>query len=236
MHKFRTNQVILIGDTHSTNTTYEILSLRMPEDSDVVHIGDGGWGFGKEEYALDSAKSWRDRISKLCEKLNIRLFHIIGNHDNPEAWNLPSTENFIFAKTGETAEFPNGKKVLFVGGGVSVDRIKRIKNESYWTLEHTPHINPVPKTDFVFSHDCPDNFNHPTATLPRFYGWYVERDVLLLDDCKQQRDNMARIWRESGAKRAIYGHFHNSSVEEIDGVRAKCLDINELYEFNADEI
>ena len=144
-----------------------------------------------------------------------------------------NTENLFFVGTGDIAEFPNGKTVLFVGGGVSVDRIKRTKDWSYWIMETTEYLNPVPQTDFVFSHDCPDNFNHPTATLPQSYGWYVDKDPTLMDDCKEQRENMTRIWRESGAKRAIYGHFHNDKFEEIDGVTAKCLDINELYEFNA---
>jgi predicted phosphodiesterase len=235
MYKFRNNFCILVGDTHSTETTYELLNIRIPDGSDVVHIGDGGWGFGKPEYALDNARSWQDRIDKLCAKLNIKLFHIIGNHDNPAVWEFPSTDNLIFVKSGEVGEFPNGKKVLFVGGGVSVDRFKRKKGESYWIMETTPYINPVEKTDFVFSHDCPDNFNHPTATLPSCYGWYVERDVTLMDDSQEQRENMARIWRESGAKKMAYGHFHRSIIEEIDGVWAKCLDINELYEFNAEQ-
>lgn len=235
MYKFRNNQIILIGDTHSTETTYQILKTRIPKGSDVFHIGDGGWGFGKEPFALDNAKSWADRIDKLCCELDIRIFHNIGNHDNPEVWNLNSINNSIFVKTGEVGEFPNGKKVLFVGGGVSVDRFRRKKGEDYWIMEHTPYINPVPKTDFIFSHDCPDNFNHPTATLPNSYGWYVERDVGLIHDCKEQRDNMARIWRESGAKTCFYGHFHRSLLETINGVTARCLDINELYEFNADK-
>ena len=223
-----------MGDTHSTDITYQLLTMRIPNGSDVVHIGDGGWGFGKPSYAMENARSWAQRIDKLCKQIDVRLFHIIGNHDNPAVWDFPSTENLIFVKSGDVAEFPNGKKALLIGGGISVDRFKRIRGESYWIMETTPYMTSVPKTDFVFSHDCPDHFNHPTATLPQAYGFYVQNDPTLMHEAKEQRDNMAHIWRESGAKRAVYGHFHNSKLETVDGVCAKCLDINELYEFNTD--
>lgn len=226
----------MIGDTHSTDITFRILNESNISDCDIVHIGDGGWGFGKEPHSIDNALYKKRSIDKLLKSRNIRLFHIRGNHDNPKIWDFDSTENLIFVNTGDVAEFPNGKTVLFVGGGISVDRFKRTKDWSYWIMETTEYLNPVPQTDFVFSHDCPDNFNHSTATLPDSYGWYVDKDPTLMDDCKEQRENMRRIWHESGAKIAIYGHFHNSKEEEINGVRAKCLDINELYEFNAEGI
>ena len=90
------------------------------------------------------------------------------------------------------------------------------------------------KCDILFSHDCPDYFNHHTETLPRNFGWYVERDVTLLEECKRQRENMGDILKRSEAKTLFYGHFHNSLREEKEGVYAQCLDINELLEFDAD--
>lgn len=237
-YKFRNNRVILLGDTHSTAVTYNIVNGNEIENgSDIFHVGDAGIGFGKyQNIVLETAKNTLERLNKLAQEKNINVYLNRGNHDNPNVWEQCwEFSNVFLVKTGDTGIFPNGKTVLFVGGGISVDRIKRIKDVSYWIMEKTEYLNPVPKTDFVFSHDCPDNFNHPTATLPQSYGWYVERDSTLMDDCKEQRENMRRIWQESGAKRAIYGHFHRSIVEEINGVTAKCLDINELYEFNVEE-
>ena len=233
-YNFRTNSVILLGDTHSENTTYEILNIRIHNGSDVFHVGDVGLGFGNEMFAMQNARSWLDRINKLCQKLDIRLYLNRGNHDRPDVWGEPSLSHVFLVKTGEIGIFPNGKKVLFVGGATSVDRFVRKVGESYWPNEITEDSQEVPLVDFVFSHDCPDYFNHPTATLPRSYGWYVERDVSLMDDCKAQRDKMARIWQESGAKKAFYGHFHNSKRESVNGIEARCLDICELLEFNAD--
>ena len=234
-YKFRENTVILIGDTHSTNITYELLNIRIPNRSDVVHIGDGGWGFGNADYAINNAKSWLSRINRLCQDLDIILYHIIGNHDNPDVWNLENASNVIFVKSGDVGIFPNGKKCLFVGGGISVDRYTRKEGVDYWKGEVTPILEHVEKVDIVFSHDCPEHFNHSTASLPRNFGWYCERDTTLLDDCLKQRLNMTDICARSEAKLIIGGHFHNSMKQEIDGVKYRCLDINELYEFDADE-
>lgn len=234
-YKFRSNKIILIGDTHSTYQTRDLLNLRIPNGSDVLHVGDGGWGFGDPEYALQNAKSWVDIFHKLCENLDIRLYHLIGNHDNPDVWKFPSTDRVFWVQSGDVGEFPNGKTALFVGGGVSVDRFTRKEGVSYWKEEITPPLDNVEKCDILFSHDCPEYFNHPTKTLPLHYGWYIERDPLLLGDCEKQRTVMGDIVKKSEVKTIFYGHYHNSFRQEVEGIYAQCLDISELFGFDAEK-
>lgn len=229
-YKFRTNDLIFIGDTHSTDITYQLL-IRCPNRYDIVHIGDGGWGFGKGSFALDNAKSWAKRINDLCQDADINLYHIIGNHDNPEVWNLPNLSNLFFVKTGDVGVFPDGKKALFIGGGISLDRISRKEGESYWKGEITPQLETVEKCDYVFTHDAPERFNHSSYTIPTHWTYYYERDVTLLDDAVAQRKVVGDIVDRSGATQLIGGHFHNNTKQEIDGIKYRCLDINELYEF-----
>jgi DNA repair exonuclease SbcCD nuclease subunit len=224
-----------MGDTHSTDVTYELLNIRIPDGNDVVHLGDVGLGFGQLSYAIDNAKSWLDRLNKLCSKLNINLYLIRGNHDNPSVWNFPNIYSNVFlTQSGDVGIFPNGKKVLFVSGGVSVDRYSRKEGIDYWSDEITPILENVEKCDIMFAHDCPEHFNHPTNTLYKNYGWYCERDLTLQDDCLKQRLNMTDIAKKSEAKTLFGGHFHNSFREEKDGVYYRCLDINELFEFDAE--
>lgn len=233
-YNFRSSTCILIGDTHSENTLYELLNLRIPNGADVVGIGDHGLGFGSIAYALDNAKSWLDRINKLCVTLDIKLYLIRGNHDNPDIWKLSKQHsNLTLTQSGDIGIFPNDKRVIFVGGGVSVDRVKRIEGETYWVDEPTPYIDNIPICDIMFSHDCPEHFNHSTKSLPNHYGWYCDRDSSLLDDCMKQRLNMSDIARQSTVKTIFSGHFHNSYREERDGVYYRCLDINELFEFDS---
>lgn len=233
-YNFRDDTCILIGDTHSELVLYELLNLRIPNGSDVVGIGDHGLGFGKVAYAIDNAKSWLDRINKLCIALDVKLYLIRGNHDNPDVWKLPKQySNVILTQSGDVGIFPNGKTTLFVGGGISLDRITRVEGETYWVDEATPYIDNIEECDIMLSHDCPEHFNHNTNSLPNHYAWYCDRDVVLIDDSLRQRHNMSDIAKRSKVKTIFSGHFHNSLRDERDGVYYRCLDINELFEFNS---
>ena len=233
-YKFRSDNIILVGDTHSTTVARDIINL-LPDGSDVLHIGDVGLGFGDESFALKDAETWLGMFNDLCVKLNINLYLTRGNHDRPEVWKFPNLSNVFLLQDGDIGIFPNGKKALLVGGGVSVDRFKRTEGKTYWKNEITSTLDTVEKCDIVFSHDCPEHFNHATASLPDHYGWYVERDVTLLEDCVKQRSNMTDIVKRCGATIILYGHFHRSIREESGGVYAQCIDINERFFFDANK-
>ncbi len=233
-YKARYNNLIVIGDSHSTDITHQLLKKKIPSGNDVVHIGDGGWGFGDPSYALDNARSWGQMINETCVDLNIVLYHVIGNHDNPSVWKFPNFSNLIFVQTGDTLEFPNGKKALFIGGGISIDRYTRKVGIDYWIDEVTPKLDTVESADFVFSHDAPEEFNHSSHTIPTHWSWFNERDVHLLNDAIEQRKVVGDICARSGAKKIFSGHFHNSNDERYNGVEYRCLNINELYDFRAE--
>jgi hypothetical protein len=234
-YKFRSNKVILQGDTHCNDVIYNTIVERLPDNSDYIQIGDGGFGFGNPSYALCNAKSWLSRIDNVCKSLNINCYLIRGNHDNPEVWKLPPIySNIILVNSGDVGVFPNGKRSLFVGGGVSVDRFTRTVNDTYWVDEITENLENVPECDIIFSHDCPEYFNHSTHSLYKHYNWYCDRDVTLIDDCVKQRNNMSNIAKLSKATTIFSGHFHNNMRQQIDGVYYRCLDINEQFEFDSE--
>lgn len=235
-YNFRFNQVIGIGDTHSMDVTWDILKHpKLPEGVDVVHIGDGGYGFGNPAWALDNTRAYLQNFNKTCIQKDINLYLLLGNHDNTALKTFPNLSNVFIVQTGDTGTFPNGNKTLFVNGGISLDRFTRKEGESYWRDEATEILEHVEKTDYMFSHDTPEEFNHSTAGIGGRFQWYVDRDPTLMEDCYAQRANMTRICKESGARFIMYGHFHNSVWEEVNGVVSRCLTINEVWEFNAEK-
>ena len=234
--KFRDDTIILQGDSHSMERVITTIQHDIPDGWDYVMVGDFGAGFGETEYAISNTISHLELLNERANRLDINVYIIRGNHDRSAIWKLPNVySNVTLVNTGDIGVFPNGKRVLFIGGGVSVDRYSRKEGRDYWKDEITETLEDVPKVDIVFSHDCPEHFNHSTHSLPRSFGWYCDRDVTLIDDCLKQRKTMSDIVEKSGAKTTFYGHFHNSIQEEKDGVYARCIDINELVQFDANE-
>jgi predicted phosphodiesterase len=233
-YNFRSNNIVLLGDTHDSYTTKEILQLRVSDGSDVVHLGDVGLGFGLMSYSVQNAKSWVQILNKACVELDINLYLTRGNHDAPWVWDFDNQSNVFFLKDGDVGVFPNGKRALLVGGGISVDRCNRKHNYDYWIDEPTNVIDNVEKCDIVFSHDCPEEFNHSTNTLDGRFKWAIDKDPSLIEDCMKQRSYMSDIVRRSEANTIFYGHFHNNIKQTIDGVFGQCVDINELFFFDAE--
>lgn len=227
-----------MGDTHSTDITDQILQFKISKlnpGCDLIHMGDGGWGGGLYDSTLDNTYAWCKIINDRCNKLDVMLYHIRGNHENPVIWKEIAGEysNLKFVDTGDELVFPNGKKALIIGGGISVDRFIRKEGIDYWKDEITQEVELTDTYDVVFSHDCPEYFNFNTNSLYRSWYYYVNRDSTLIAEAEQQRNRVGALVEKSGAKELYYGHFHNSTKETVNGIYGQCIDINELYEYDA---
>jgi predicted phosphodiesterase len=233
-YKFRNDTCILLGDTHSLEETKNIIGLRVPDGMDIIHMGDAALGFGNISYSVQNTLTWLGVYNKLCEELNVNLYIIRGNHDAtyPSIWDSQWSNVFLI-RDHAYGTFPNGKTALIVGGGLSVDRVIRKSNIDYWEDEYTVPIESVKKCDILFSHDCPEHFNHSTQSLPKHYGWYCDRDPELLSDCLKQRLVISDIAKNADVNTIFSGHFHNDIRQYINGVYYRCLDINELFEFDS---
>lgn len=233
--KFRSNKIVLLGDTHSTNITFDIIGTRVEKGADLIHLGDGGFGFGPAAFGVANALSWMDKINKLCKSLDINLYHIRGNHDNTskKIWESEWSNVFLI-NTESYATFPNGKKALLLSGGVSIDRCLRTPNHDYWFDEGTHPIENVEKCDIMFSHDTPEQFNHSSHTIPTYWKNFNDKDASLYSDCLKQRVLVGDIVKNSECKTIFYGHFHNEMAQDIDGVYARCININDLFFFDAE--
>lgn len=228
--KFRYNDVILMGDTHGTLPIKKALLDKVPEYNDVFHVGDVGIGFHEYSLTVESIKE----LNNICHEKDIDLFLLRGNHDNPAWWDTPlklELSRVFFVNDYTTILFPNGKSALCVGGSISVDRCYRNKNIDYWIREATPYPRDIlNKHDYIFAHDCPSFINHSTESVEKTFPSFVEKDKLLLDDLKKQREIMDYVVDKVRPKEYYYGHYHNSELQEHNGCSYRCLNINELKE------
>lgn len=235
MIKFRSNICVLLGDTHSLERTFHIVQRKPNLDNlDIIFLGDGGEGFCGREHD----EVYLKRTSDECKKRNIFLYVIRGNHSNPEVWKRGyKFDNVLLVQDYTEAKFPNGKTALLVGGGISIDRSARREGLDYWTDEITQYIKQAKQFDFLFSHDCPDYFNHSTESLwSSPYQAFLRDDADLFEDAQNQRNVLGKIVKDVQCKFVASGHFHRSIIEEKFGIKYQCLNIEELFLFDTENI
>jgi hypothetical protein len=235
--QFRSNTIVLLGDTHSYSSTLDTVK-NIKSGSDIVFLGDGGEGFGIPENDF----VFLSKINDICKQRNIRLFCIRGNHSNPDVWkrNYNFTNLFLVPDYTE-AIFPNGKTALLVGGGISIDRFYRKENVDYWKDEITPSIKQNKNFDILFSHDAPNYFNHSTESLQWSpYAQLLNDDKKLFSDALKQRETIGQIVEDIQCKYIFSGHFHNSTWSIDKGKKPcivyQCLNIDEIVELNVEKI
>lgn len=228
--KLKSNEIIIVGDTHGINEFKDIVERFVPNDSCVVHIGDCGIGFSRRDGERIK------KVDKICKDKNIQVYIIRGNHDNPYYWDNDVFEltNVKLVKDYTRLIFPNTREALCVGGGVSVDRIDRIKGVSYWKDEITQYLPEYcTPCDYMFIHDAPSYCNLPTVSLKQNFRYYVEKDSKIMSDAQLQRETIDKIVALCKPKKIVGGHFHNSISERVNDIDYRCLNINEIYPFFA---
>ena len=238
-YAMRENNLAMVGDTHSVYTFHQIVEEYLPECLDVFHVGDLGVGFDpkKDEKQLT-------RLGELADERGIRLYAIRGNHDDPSMW--PNVfGGLTLLEDYSILVFPNEKTAMCVGGGISIDRCVRKEGQSWWSGEQTKvELGKCRLCDFLFLHDSPSYFNKTNKTLKDYKVYdrtkdevvlVHERDKTLMTESSVQRNKIDQIVRAVKPIRIIGGHYHNSISEHVNNIRYRCLDINEVYDFNANE-
>lgn len=232
--------MIIIGDLHGTypEILYKIKKFGL-EKTSLIQVGD--WGLGFQHKALDiKALSQIDNF--LREKENY-LYILRGNHDNKWFWDYRDTFNFHHLKLVqdyEVIEIEN-RKVFFIGGGISIDRLRRTIGKDFWPDEEIRFDESLLKLsctqgiDIAISHIAPGEA-WPYTFDPIVLNFIVKemeagRD--LAGDLKNERQIMSKIYssiKAAGCKEWYYGHYHESHMEEKDGLIFRCVAIQEMYD------
>lgn len=217
-----------IGDVHGDYFLIEDF-CKHNNDFVVCQVGDLGLGFG----LIDSEAAQLNAINNAC-KANNNVFCVIrGNHDSPKRFAefRNKFSNIYLPEDYEVCEW-NGKTIQFIGGAISIDRSSRKDGRSYWKDEGVVfdkqkcHEVDILVTHTAPSHCFPQQFNEMV------HGWARE-DASLLEDLTAERAVMDEIFKLCKPSYHVYGHFHASWTEEINGCKHNLLDINEIREYRS---
>jgi len=104
----------------------------------------------------------------------------------------------------------------------------RKEGVSYWPGETVVFDRDKCKeVDILVTHTAP-TWCFPQQFNEMVYGW-TRKDADLIGDLSDERAVMNEICKLCKPKLHLYGHFHSSWSEEINGCKHKLLNINEIW-------
>jgi hypothetical protein len=219
-------QIIFVGDTHGEwNKLFNRLYQYQISDAYLIHVGDIGIGFSQE---TKEQKLFSMINDELAEK-NIKFLGIRGNHDDPKYFDGRVCLSHFELVPDYTAKTINREKFLFVGGAVSIDRIKRVPNMSWWHDEKIV-FDPerIKSCDVLVTHSAP-SWNGP-FDKSNISSW-CENDTSLWEECVEERQLINQIIEICKPAHHFCGHFH-CSAQAINGYCiSRILDSHDFYEY-----
>ena len=199
-----------MGDAHcSWGEINKIVNHKKPDI--ILQCGDFGWWPGHPD--LDIAK---------LKLHNTQLYWCDGNHENHESlkeWNEKLSHeihsNCFYMPRGRVLTLPDGRNVLFVGGGSSID--KHYRTPGYdWFPEEIITIRDFDKIpdvniDIVISHTCPTEF-------------FSSLNIAILDN-DPSREILSMILHHYKPKQWFFGHFHQWKRGNYNDCNWECLNM-----------
>lgn len=245
-------RILYLGDIHGNFATFhQYVKTYDIKDAHIIQVGDFGVGFS----ALEKERRTLAMYHELLVKNNVTVWAIRGNHDfKPYFDQDPFGFDRIRLVPDYTVLELAGKRILCVGGAVSVDREWRYTKEqklgnfdvrpgqSWWNDEvfvlDTERAAAMTGIDIVVTHTCP-SYCPPDNTFG--LGHFVEGiiretgDVALRTDLAHERNQMNELFHllklnGNSIEKHYYGHFHKSDCQVYGGVEHRLLGIGELWE------
>ncbi len=223
----KTEKLLLLGDTHGEWSSllhlFDRISLR---DATILHVGDVGVGFRQNPDAELKSLSVID--SELSNR-GIVIYAIRGNHDDPSYFNGDHLYDNLKLLPDYSTLNINDERFLFVGGAISIDRVQRIPDRSWWNGEELVYDEDrISQCDVLITHTA------PTWVGPQDKNgiqWFIDRDPTLWEELRSEREQVDSLLTKCGAKRHYCGHFHCRASMPKDGIVSRILNISELHEY-----
>lgn len=219
--------LLFLGDHHGAwSQLFDIIETRKINNCYLISVGDLGIGFTNRK----KQEKINERLNKEFKDKNIVFMAIRGNHDDPVYFSGPERvqlSNFKLLEDYTVIEH-NGKKIQLIGGAISIDRTGRKEGTSYWEKEVVSFKKDnCEQVDILVTHTAP-SWCFPQQFNEMVYGWARE-DAYLLEDLTKERAIMDEICKLCKPRLHLYGHFHSSWTERVNGCVHKLLDINEIW-------
>lgn len=197
----------LIGDVHGKFSQYKTIIRNGPPS---IQVGDMGVGFRHWPHGESQANPPYDLMVA-----NDARF-IRGNHDNPAVCGR------------HTQCISDGSiecGIMFVGGGLSIDRAYRTEGYSWWPDEELSiqELNDIvdlymeAKPRAMITHDCPEDVALELARLA--YGYNGDK----LNFQSRTRQALQSMWSAHSPELWVFGHWHRSFDNVMNGTRFVCL-------------
>jgi len=206
----------VIGDAHGKWVQY----AEIAEGADQsIQVGDMGVGF-LPEAMNENMNEWY---------VNNGMTHkfIRGNHDNPEK----CKKMFGWINDGLIIN-----DIMFIGGAWSIDQAYRVEGVSWWRDEELSYSElallvetyTYMKPRVMITHDCPERVSQKMFIDA---GLSLGGDVSHPTRTGQAFDAMFEIHKP---KLWIFGHWHVSAMEKIEGTKFICLDELDFIDVDLD--
>lgn len=199
-------KIYFLGDLHGK---WDILMSKIVHlditDIDIVQVGDFGVGFDKNEDVHNLIK-----LGKFLQERNINMYVIRGNHDDPKYFDDELSIANLHLVPDYTILELNGKKLLLVGGGVSIDREHRTQDINWWSKEQMYFNENIEKqeVDIIVTH-VPSRKYMVGHINPKF-GHFIQIDI------DKEQEILDKIEERVDYKYWVSGHFHLNSTNFIN--------------------
>lgn len=214
--------VMVLGDTHG-NTLAATQAVDLAKDlgtKQIFQVGDFGlWDHKKE------GVTFLDTLNERCRLRGVTMRVVGGNHENWDRWDWYTDNNpkdyhgFTYLRSHiriapKVLKFGwNGKRILFVGGAVSVDKAYRKPGTEWWAGEQLTDAQvyqamQTGPADFLFTHDC--------SNATPFRG-RLKPDL----DSMAHRQKIDSVLRAVKPRYHFHGHMHTKyDWENLVGANA----------------
>lgn len=201
--------IIVAGDIHGNFAFLNQVLNSHKKITMVLQCGDLGWW--PRAHGKIFASGLNDFIkfdNYSLKNKDVKIFWCPGNHEDWEELIKLESENkweimpnVFYMPKGSTMDLPDGRKVLFMGGGLSIDAKDRIPRSGAfgWFWEETitqKDIEELPdeKIDIVISHTAPNEF-----VIPDYHAEYGH---------DPSRDALSYVLEKYKPPRWYFGHMH----------------------------
>jgi|LSQX01.2.fsa_nt_gb Icc-related predicted phosphoesterase len=214
--------IIIAGDFHGKFGPVNTLIAKY-KPSIILQCGDFGWWprFHGQEYKIGYMKTAIWNQYSLNNK-DTKIFWCPGNHEDWESLNGITKNNnevmpnVFYLERGHIIELPDHRKILFIGGALSIDRDNRIERSPYFGWFHEETISqidietlPDENIDIIISHTAPNEFIIKNGNLN--YPHDPSRDALSYVLKKYQ----PKLW--------YFGHMHKFQTGKFNDCEWTCL-------------
>ena len=216
---------LFVGDLHD-DLEAATQSIGHAVDSgckEIIQVGD--WGF----FWTRGDGHWKELSAALVEA-NMKMRFCDGNHDHHprlRALKRDTEDNaapgITYQHRGTVKEFPDGVRMLFMGGAPSIDKAWRTKNISWWEEEYITEED----VQAALSHKGKpvDIFvTHDSAIYPK--GIKEIKDMGYNYRALDSKEKLLKLIEELNPVLQIHGHYHVRHTSKIRNTLVEGLGSN----------